>query len=284
MNRNLMIVLAGGFVIAILVAVIVQSGLKSEPQSGSAPTVEILVASRNISLGSNLDGSDMKWQSWPESAVFAGAIVRQDQQSTIDALSGRVRRDISSGEPLSEAAMLSNNAGNIVASSLEPGKRAIAIKVSAESMVGGFINPGDHVDVILTHKVRVATGDKSTMKDTVNQFATETVLENVRILAIDQRATNSSSDEAKVGRTVTLEVTSVDAEKIALANEMGDLSLSLRPVGDDSLADKDQEVTTDVNVSKILQEIAKRSGEGGSADKTIRVYSSDGAQIIKVKK
>ncbi len=63
----------------------------------------------------------------------------------------------------------------------------------------------------------IATGDKSTMKDTVaNQFATETVLENVRILAIDQRATNSSSDEAKVGRTVTLEVTSVDAEKLPL--------------------------------------------------------------------
>ncbi len=115
MNRNLMIVLAGGFVIAILVAVIVQSGLKTEPKSGSAPTVEILVASRNISLGSNLDVSDMKWQSWPESAVFAGAVVRQDQQSTIDALSGRVRRDISSGEPLSQAAMLSSNAGNIVA-------------------------------------------------------------------------------------------------------------------------------------------------------------------------
>lgn len=281
MNRNLIIVLAGGFLIAILVALIVQSGLKEEPKVVDASTVEILVASKNISLGSTLNAEDMKWQSWPQTAVFSGAIVRQDNQPAAEALEGRVRRDISAGEPLTEMALLSGNAGNIVASSLEPGKRAIAIRVSAESMVGGFISPGDHVDVILTHKVRVPNKDKSVMKDTVAQYATETVLENVRVLAIDQRATNS--DEAKVGRTVTLEVSSQEAEQIALAGEMGDLSLSLRPVGDTATNNSNNDITTDVNVSKILQEIAKRSGDGGGANKTIRVYSGDGTQTIKVK-
>ncbi len=283
MNKNLMIVLAGGFMIALLVAFIVRSGIDKSPQVSDASTVEILVAAKNIPLGAELDSIDMKWQSWPESAVFVGAIVRQEDQNVTDALSGRVRRDVASGEPLSELALLSSGVGNIVASSLEPGKRAIAIKVSAESMVGGFINPGDHVDVILTHKVRVPNDDKSVMRGTVDRFATETVLENVRVLAIDQRATNSDTDKAKVGRTITLEVTANEAEKIALVAEMGDLSLSLRPVGDESKNAANADITTDVSVSKILQEIAKRSGDGGGTSKTIRVYSGDGARTIKVR-
>lgn len=234
-------------------------------------------------MGSKIDATDMKWQAWPETAVFTGAIVREGDQGETDALEGRASRDIASGEPLTLNSVLSTNGGNIVASSLEPGKRAIAIRVSPESMVGGFVNPGNHVDVILTHRIRLSGGDKSLMRDTVNQFATETVLENVRVLAIDQRATNTDEDKAKVGRTVTLEVSAPEAEKIAIASEMGDLSLSLRPVGDTSRGVTESGVTTDVGVSRVLQEMTKRSNEGGSNSRTIRVYSGSGAETIKVR-
>lgn len=283
MNKNLLIVLAGGFVIAIIVALIVQAGMNKEPQVADANTVQILAASKNISMGSKIDATDMKWQAWPETAVFTGAIVREGDQSETDALEGRASRDIASGEPLTLNSVLSTNGGNIVASSLEPGKRAIAIRVSPESMVGGFVNPGNHVDVILTHRIRLSGGDKSLMRDTVNQFATETVLENVRVLAIDQRATNTDEDKAKVGRTVTLEVSAPEAEKVAIASEMGDLSLSLRPVGDTSRGVTESGVTTDVGVSRVLQEMTKRSNEGGSNSRTIRVYSGSGAETIKVR-
>lgn len=283
MNKNLLIVLAGGFVIAIIVALIVQAGMNKEPQVADANTVQILAASKNISMGSKIDATDMKWQAWPETAVFTGAIVREGEQSETDALEGRASRDIASGEPLTLNSVLSTNGGNIVASSLEPGKRAIAIRVSPESMVGGFVNPGNHVDVILTHRIRLSGGDKSLMRDTVNQFATETVLENVRVLAIDQRATNTDEDKAKVGRTVTLEVSAPEAEKVAIASEMGDLSLSLRPVGDTSRGVTESGVTTDVGVSRVLQEMTKRSNEGGSNSRTIRVYSGSGAETIKVR-
>ena len=283
MNKNLLIVLAGGFVIAIIVALIVQAGMNKEPQVADANTVQILAASKNISMGSKIDATDMKWQAGPETAVFTGAIVREGEQSETDALEGRASRDIASGEPLTLNSVLSTNGGNIVASSLEPGKRAIAIRVSPESMVGGFVNPGNHVDVILTHRIRLSGGDKSLMRDTVNQFATETVLENVRVLAIDQRATNTDEDKAKVGRTVTLEVSAPEAEKVAIASEMGDLSLSLRPVGDTSRGVTESGVTTDVGVSRVLQEMTKRSNEGGSNSRTIRVYSGSGAETIKVR-
>ena len=283
MNKNLLIVLAGGFVIAIIVALIVQAGMNKEPQVADANTVQILAASKNISMGSKIDATDMKWQAWPETAVFTGAIVREGDQSETNALEGRASRDIASGEPLTLNSVLSTNGGNIVASSLEPGKRAIAIRVSPESMVGGFVNPGNHVDVILTHRIRLSGGDKSLMRDTVNQFATETVLENVRVLAIDQRATNTDEDKAKVGRTVTLEVSAPEAEKVAIASEMGDLSLSLRPVGDTSRGVTESGVTTDVGVSRVLQEMTKRSNEGGSNSRTIRVYSGSGAETIKVR-
>ncbi|MGE4313691.1 MAG: Flp pilus assembly protein CpaB [Pseudobdellovibrionaceae bacterium] len=285
MNRNLLIVLAGGFVIALLVAMIVSSGLEKEPvQTGES--VEVLVASHKIPMGATLTAADLKWQSWPKPSLFDGAIVREGEQAATKALSGRVRRDIASGEPLTELSMVRAADGNLVVAALEPGKRAMALKVSAQSMVGGFINPGDHVDVILTHRVRVSGVTRDAVSDTIDRLATETVLENVRVLAIDQRATKAADEKAKVGRTVTLEVSAQDSEKLALAGEMGELSLTLRGVGDDQTGVRTGKIaTTDVSVSPILQEIAKRKSETNpQANNTIRIYSDRGVESVKVRK
>ena len=283
MNRNLVIVLAGGFVMALLVALIVQLSFSdNDTKTVDTSVTEILVASRNIPLGSVLSDRDMKWQSWPKASVFEGVIEREGDLAVNDALEGRVSRDITQGEPLTQNLVLSSE-GNIIASSLEPGMRAIAISVSARSMVGGFINPGDRVDVLLTHQLRVSGEDRDLISDTVDRYVTETILENVRVLAVDQSAVKTDDNKAKVGRTITVEVTSEDAEKLALVSEMGDLSLVLRGVGDETLQEPGR-LTTDVKTSGILQEISRRNGDDGSSgSRTIRVYTKDGVNSVKVK-
>lgn len=286
MNRNLLIVLAGGFVIALLVAMIVSSGLEKEPVQVPSESVQVLVASHKIPMGSTLSAADMKWQAWPKASLFEGAIIREGEQGVTKALSGRVRRDVASGEPLTEMSMVRSADGNLVVAALEPGKRAMALKVSAQSMVGGFINPGDHVDVILTHKVRISGDARDAVSDTIDRMATETILENVRVLAIDQRATKAADEKAKVGRTVTLEVTAEESEKLALASGMGELSLTLRGMGDDQVGVRTGKLaTTDVSVSPILQEIAKRKSESNpQANNVIRIYSDRGVETVKVRK
>ncbi len=284
MNKNTLIVLAGGFVMAILVAVIVSSGLKKEPEISDVKT-EVLVAAKKMEIGYTLKKGDVKWQAWPEENLFEGLVQRKDKQKPEDAMDGRLRRVIHMGEPMLKSALLSDSKGNIVASSLKAGKRAVAINVSAASMVGGFISPGDFVDVILTHNIKITGDDKTIVKDTIKKFATETILENVRVLAIDQRALNDDKDKVKVGRTVTLEVDVSGAEELALVGKMGDLSLSLRGIGDNEVMVNDgYKPTTDVKVSDMLQNIVERSQTGGGKPKQIKIYSGTGVESIEVKK
>ncbi len=285
MNKNILIVLGGGFLMAVLVALIVSSSLKKEPVMNDN-TIQILVATKKMETGYTLKKGDLKWQTWPESNLFEGLIQRTESQTPEAALKGRLRRVIHQGEPMLQSSLLSKTQGNIVASSLKAGYRAVAINVSAASMVGGFINPGDFVDIILTHKIRLVGDDQVNVQDTIQKYATETILENVKILAIDQRATMDDKDSAKVGRTVTIEVNVLGAETLSLVSQMGDLSLSLRGVGDEERVtdDPSYRASTDVKVSEILQEIVKRSQTGGGKPKEIRIYSEDGIESIQIKK
>jgi Flp pilus assembly protein CpaB len=275
MNKNLLIVLAGGFLIALLVAIIVQASFGSNKDG-----VEIAVAVKALSTGTEIKKELVKWKTVPEDSVFEGSIERDKSKKFEEQIKGRLRRDVAAGEPILQSALTVSGRGNVLASSMEKGMRAVAIKVSAESMVGGFINPGDRVDVILTYKINLSGSEADRAGMIVDRHATETVLENVKILAIDQVA-RKEDDKAKVGRTVTLEVSSQGAEKVAVASEMGDLSLSLRPLGDTSVKDKNNEThTTDVDVSSILKEI--RQNSGGSTG-IVRVYSGDQVENINVR-
>jgi pilus assembly protein CpaB len=279
MNKNLIIVLVGGFVVALLVAMIVQASFGSKKQE----MVEIIVATKNLSSGADIKPEDVKWKSVPKDSVFEGAILREDKKKAHAMAKGRLRRDVAANEPLLRSALAAAGKGNILAATMEKGMRAIAIKVSADTMVGGFINPGDRVDVILTHQIKLSGAEQDQVEGTISRHATETVLENVKILAVDQVA-RKEDDKAKVGRTVTIEVDQTGAEKIALANEMGDLSLALRAVGDSSVASKKDRVTTDVQVSAILQEINRMKKHSGSNPDIVRVYSGDTIENILVRR
>lgn len=287
MNRNVLIVLFGAILVSVLVAVLVQMSLGGGGQDRVTverePSVEILVASRDIGVGQELVPNSMRWQTWPEGSVFDGLIVREDGQSISDALEGRVRRDVAEGEPLLSTIVLSEARGNFVAASLMPGYRAVAVDVNAVTSAGGFVGPGDYVDVILTYGQRIRITDseeaQQIVERNIDRTATETILQNIKILALDQTAEKGDTDKVRVGRTVTLEVTQRQAEKLALASRMGDLTLTLRPIGDDKILSLDELSPTITDrrmvrvVDEIVSEINKGSDTSAARGRMVRVYN-----------
>lgn len=270
MNKNIVIVLAGGFVIAILVAVMVQAGLSGKKEKPREVQTEVLVAARELRIGTELSPEDLKWQEWPEHMVFTGAIRRSGKQAPQDALSGRMKDRVAAGQPLHRSMIVSAARGNMLAASLREGYRAVGVSATVDSVAGGLIGIGDYVDVVLTHAVG-RTGD-SVM---VRRYASETILENIRVLGIDNRsiAQEQPQEDGKRARskqTVTLEVDPQGAQKVALADAMGDITLTLRPLGDDADIGS-AKATTDVSLSPVIGQTI--GGAGGR----VRVYS--GAQV-----
>lgn len=291
MKKNVVIALGGGLVIAILVAVLVQlslGGKKKQEVVSVKQKTEILVAAKNIGIGGEIKKGDARWQEWPENAVFPGAIKRAEGVSADKALEGRVSRDVSAGEPLMKSVLL-NNKGNLVAANLEPGMRAVGINVSASSMAGGFIGPGDFVDVMLTYKENIRTDDdnpkvKAMLEKNLDKLALETILQNIKVLAVDQMAKRSDDGKIKVGRTVTLAVDVQNAEKLILAQEMGDLTLTLRGVGDDQAVEKDWQTISDARLTQIddelFSEYEKMQNDSGIQPNIVRIYR--GEELVSV--
>ncbi len=281
MNKNILIVMGGGLMVAILVAMLVKFGLGGgEKVVTEEGKVEILVAARMIKIGEELSSDNMKWASWPEGSVFSAAIRRKnDEQLPNDALEGKISRSIAEDEPLVRSAVVKEDKGNFVAAVLEPGYRAVAISVKADSMVGGFITPGDFVDVILTYRVKLDDNDDPLAKMVIDQnvadHATETILENIKVLAIDQ-SSKSEETKIKVAKTVTLEVDGIGAEKLALASEMGPVTLALRGIGDNTIGQEGRAVATDVRMTNIGDQILDeyKKARGGSADGPVTPNSS----------
>lgn len=280
MNKNILIVLGGGFLVAIVVALIVQASFGKK----NSHMVEVVVASSVVKVGENVTDSNFKWQEWPKDSVFAGAIIREGKQKVSEVAVGKVRRDMNAGEPLLKASLTAAGKGNVLAAAMEPGMRAMAISVSAKSMVGGFISPGDKVDVILSYQVKLSGVEAETAAAKVDRHASQTILENVNVLAIDQNS-SKGDDKAKVGRTVTLEVDGAGVEKLVLAGEMGELSLSLRALGDDAhKAVGKQNFTTDVQVSTLLQELGKIKKNAGGKSDIVRVYNGQEIENVTIRR
>ena len=287
MNKRMVITLGAGLVVTMVITIVAQALLSPKKEAvAEAPQVtQILVASQDIPVGTELSDYYMQWIEWPETALFPSAIKRQDGQEASDAISGILVRRIEKGEPIVESALVSESKGNFLAASLGTGMRAMAIRVSAESSVGGFVTPGDKVDVIMTYQVRVPADDevRDAAATLVSRNASQTVLENVRVLAVDQEA--KPKDNAKIARTVTLEVDSKGSETLALASSMGDLSLVLRKLGDETHADANEReaLTTDVLMSNVLRQLT--GGQNNRESRTVRVYNGPNLdeQVIRAR-
>ena len=278
MNRNVLIVLAGSLLTAIIVGLIAQSALKNDPAPAVVSSVEmteIIVASKQIRAGKKLEKADLKWEKWPSDATFSGAIIKGEDENPVDDIIGkRVKRGVD--EPFLKSAVVRTESKNVLTAKLKSGMRAMAIDVSAESMVGGFLIPGDFVDIIMTYKVKVDADSNQDVKNTVKSLASETILQNVRVLAVDQLAEAASDDKGKVGRTITLEVDARQQQSLALAGTLGDLHLSLRAAGDETIIDPSDQSTTDMTIGQTLNKVTEMQKTKRKKSDAIRIYSNSG--------
>ena len=294
MNRQTLLIIFGGFFMAVLVAISIQLVIGSKQQEvvaekkKSFETTYILVASSNLDKGDTLKASHMKWQEWPQSAIFSTAIEREDNQSVEDALTGMLLRDVKKGEALMKSAVAKEKTDNFIAASLGENMRAASITVNAVSSVSGFVSPGDHTDIIMTYDLRLPSDPaiRAAAMQVINKRAVQTILQNVKIIAVDQNA--KKQDKAKVSRTVTLEVTQEQAEILALAATMGKLSLSLRKFGDDKIVIKTPEThpaITDLRLSNVMQEMLTSSPDKNRAStkkRIMRLYNGTQSTNITI--
>jgi pilus assembly protein CpaB len=211
-----------------------------KPQvAAKVDTVDILVAKTDIPMGQVVSSGEMQWQAWPASTATGNFIRKADQPSAIEKLTGQIARaPFVTGEPIREAKLVNAKGSGFMAAILPPGMRAVSTQISPETGAGGFILPNDHVDVILTRR---AGGADKTGGGTETS---ETILDNIRVLAIDQTIEEKGGQKVVVGKTATLELTPGQAETLSLAQHQGSLSLSLRSITDTSNdkpnADKEQ--------------------------------------------
>jgi len=191
-------------------------------------TIEVLVAKSDIGMGQVIANQDVGWQTWPTGAAGPSFIRKSDKPNAIEELSGAiVRTPFVNGEPIREAKLIHANGAGFMAAILPSGMRAVSTEISPETGAGGFILPNDHVDVILTRR------DKAAEKSTgVDVHVSETILSNVRVLAIDQAVEEKNGQKVVVGKTATLELSPRQAETLALSRQLGTLSLALRSLVD----------------------------------------------------
>jgi pilus assembly protein CpaB len=204
-------------------------------QANAGPVVpqgpQVLVATRTLAVGTIITPEDFRYQMWPEGLVQPAYYIRGRNGANPQELLGTVvRSEITAGQPLTQGALVRPGDRGFLAAALGPGMRAITVPVSATSGVAGFIFPGDRVDIVLTQEV-AGGGEGSPLR------ASETIIRNIRVLATDQRVNardENGNQVAQTVSTVTLEATPRIAEMVAVAQSIGQLSLSLRSLADNT--------------------------------------------------
>lgn len=190
----------------------------------ASETVEILVAKNDIGVGRAVTQDDLSWQPWPIAAAGPLFIRRTDRPNALTEFKGAVARaPFIAGEPIREQKLVRADGAGFLSAILPAGMRAISTEISAETGAGGFILPNDHVDVILTRRDQQAGGDNIT---------SDTILRNVRVLAIDQTVEEKNGQKVVVGKTATLELGPQQTEILAQARQRGTISLALRSLAD----------------------------------------------------
>ncbi|MBB6124792.1 Flp pilus assembly protein CpaB [Sphingobium subterraneum] len=234
------VLLAGALIIAITTALMARSMFSGD--GGSAPHAAassmppapdgplVLVATKALPVGTILDAESVRYQPWPKELVENAYFIKGKEDASV--LAGSVvRNPITAGQPLTQGTIIRPGDRGFMAAALGPGMRAITVPVSANSSVAGFIFPGDRIDLMLTQAISGGGDSGQSLK------VAETILRNLRVLATDQRTDPMDANgkpEVRTYSTVTLEVTPKIAEKIAVAQTVGSLSLSLRSIADNT--------------------------------------------------
>jgi pilus assembly protein CpaB len=249
MRARTLLLLGLAIVLAISTAMLARSWLAAQrsremaeaaPMAAPAPARSVLVARVDLKRGQILRPDDLVWQVWPEGAIDKNYFLLGGPR-TPDALAGWVvKNPIAGGEPVTPSKVISPGDRGFLAAVLSPGMRAISVPVTVTSGISGFIFPGDRVDLLLSYPIPSAPpSSEGEAKDQqrYEHKVTQTVLRNIRVIGIDQRLENKPG-EAVVAHTATFEVTPKQSEIIALASEIGKVSLTLRSLvpGEDETA------------------------------------------------
>lgn len=291
MNKNVMIVFGGAVVVAVLLAVIVQMFSSVEPppppQEEVVPELpKVIVATKDLPVGHILSAEDLAWKEWPEAGLSSEMVRQVGDQAPSSVLTGRLDTAVKAGDPVLTSHILDETKENVIAVRLPAGMRAVAIEVSADSMVGGFIGPGDYVDIVMTYRASFEPQEdnpeiREMVDRNLNRLAAQTLLQNIQVLAVDQTA-DGRGGEAKLGRTVTLAVTAQEAEKLILGDDLGDLRLVLRAFADDTIIRNEWPTVTDARVididDEINREYQKMKKDTGINRDIVRIYR--GAEVV----
>jgi pilus assembly protein CpaB len=243
------IVVLGIAVCAGGVAAYLAAGSDTKQQVVAPPqmeTVDVLVARADIPMGHTVAPDDMRWQSWPAASASSSFIRRSDRPEALAQAAGSIARaPFLAGEPIRDTKLVKGDGAGFMAAILPTGMRAVSTEISPETGAGGFILPNDKVDVILTKRDRVA--NRGGGGEIINS---ETILVNIRVLAVDQTIGEKDGQKVVVGKTATLELRPEQAEMLTRARQAGTLSLALRSLADagQSSATPDDDKTNSMNV------------------------------------
>jgi pilus assembly protein CpaB len=266
MNSKRIVFLLLAVIVAGTTAFLARTWLQSERAAIAAqmggqravakPAVQVLVARTAIHTGQLVKPDDLRWQPWPQGNLPPSYIV-EGKRPIGDFVGAVARSQFHVGEPIVESDIVMPGSRGFLAAVLKPGLRAVSIPATATSTVSGFIYAGDRVDVLLTHALTGPNGQHS---------ATETILRNARVIAMDQKLDFTPGDKPDVAKTATLELTAKQTEIVTLAVKMGELSLVLRSLqdpadeerdvagGDDATAELGDSYTHDSQVSRLIKD------------------------------
>lgn len=232
------------------------------PAPAPAPTkfTEVLVAKRDLPMGTALSENELAWEKWPAELAASSMIQRAARPNALDEFKGAITRaSFFTNEPIREEKVIKGSGSGFLSAILPSGKRAIAISIDSRgaTSAGGFILPNDYVDVIVTRRDLDAS-----QRAGVEIYQSSTLISNVRVLAIGQNVQEKNGERVVVGETATLELDPAQAEQVTLAQRTGSLALALRSMADANKPDdaRARGVSNSITVVRfgIAQEVPSR--------------------------
>ncbi len=219
-------------------------------------TTDVLVAAIELPTGHTIKPGDIRWLPWPSDYVPAGVVTRGDGQAVTAEIEGSiVRNGLLVGEPIRREKLVRANSNAFMSAILPAGMRAVAISIDTRgaTSAGGFVLPNDRVDVIRTYR-----DDESSKSGGADVQNSETILPNIRVLAIGQNIQERGGEKVVTGETATLEVTPAQAEALALAQKTGQLSLALRSLADAAVTETVREEKNDGGLTVVRYGVARQ--------------------------
>jgi len=239
-------------------AYMMSSGEPSAPVAAVVTkTTDVLVAANDLPMGHSIKGPDLRWQPWPADSVPNGLLKRSEAPAAVEQTVGSIARfAVFAGEPIRREKLAKVDGSGFMSAILPSGMRAIAISIDTRgsSSAGGFILPNDRVDLLRTYRDEEAGRGAG-----AQAFKTETILPNVRVLAIGQNVQERNGEKVVTGETATLELTPAQAELVTLAQKVGQLSLALRSLADANEAQEIREERVDGTMTIVRYGVSQQA-------------------------